>query len=132
MQNLDLGMLEEGDEEEESDNDSEDETIEVERRAPTIIFSPSEVAQAFSHFSYWATGRKRLVCDIQGVFCEEVNKLRLSDPVIHYYNSKKDGRKMVHGRTDRGRKGFAMFFETHDCSRLCRLVTKGFKRPARA
>ena len=62
-------------------------------------FSAFDVAQAFSHFSYWATGRKRLICEL-------------------------------HGRTDRGRKGMALFFKTHKChcSELCRLVTSGLKR----
>ncbi len=130
---LDLGILEECDEEEEESEDDDQDYAEentksaVEEVAP-VVYSPSEVAQAFSHFSYWATGRKRLICDIQGVFCEEVNTLRLSDPVIHYYNHLKEDKRMVHGRTDRGRKGIEMFFETHECSKLCHLVNRGFKK----
>lgn len=49
----------------------------------TIVFTPSEVAQAFSHFSYWSSGRKRLICDLQGVYDEDENVLKFSDPVIH-------------------------------------------------
>lgn len=93
----------------------------------TIVFSPFDVAQAFSHFSYWATGKKRLICDIQGIYDEERNMLRLSDPVIHYQNFQKAHKKMVHGKTDRGTRGCLMFFETHKCSKLCHFVTNGFK-----
>ena len=97
-------------------------------------FSAFDVAQAFSHFSYLATGRKRLICDLQGVFDEGKNLLFLSDPVIHYDNRGKSYRDpWIAGRSDRGRKGMALFFKTHKChcSELCRLVTSGFKRTER-
>ncbi|GKZ00218.1 hypothetical protein MPSEU_000974700 [Mayamaea pseudoterrestris] len=125
LETEDLGLIEEGSEDDESD----DEGSESEHAGTNIhfvkVFTASEVAQAFSHFTYWATGRKRLVCDLQGVYDEKDNVLRLSDPVIHHTSS--SGRKHVHGRTDRGRKGKAMFFETHKCSALCRLMLRGFK-----
>jgi Alpha-kinase family len=76
-----------------------------------IEFTPFEVAQAFSHFAYRATWRKRLVCDLQGAFDQQSNVLRLSDPVIHYYNNLETHRRNVHGNTDRGRKGAALFFD---------------------
>lgn len=119
----DLAIIDE-DEEEEEEDDSDNVP-----RSELYCFTPSEVAQAFSHFSYWATGRKRLICDLQGVFDEEGNVLKLSDPVIHYHSH--TNRRFVHGRTDRGWKGMGMFFETHHehCGRLCRLVTRGFRRP---
>jgi hypothetical protein len=93
------------------------------------VFSASDVAQAFSHFSYFASGRRRLVCDLQGVHDEEMGLLRLTDPVIHYHHpSRADGRRRrVHGSTDRGRKGLALFFGTHECNPLCRLVLRGFR-----
>jgi hypothetical protein len=94
-----------------------------------LVFTPHEVAQAFSHFSYWATGRKRLVCDLQGVYDDAMNELRLSDPVIHYYNPNKRERSHVHGRTDKGHKGMRMFFDTHKdyCGTLCKLVLRGLR-----
>jgi hypothetical protein len=130
----DLQIVEEG-EEDEDESGSDDENDVTDGRArglsvdpfATKVFTASEVAQAFSHFTYLASRRKRLVCDLQGVFDESANVLRLSDPVIHYTSS--SGRQQVHGRTDRGRKGKAMFFETHECSHLCRLVNRGFWRP---
>jgi hypothetical protein len=130
----DLGAIEE-DEEDESEEDSEgkdsDDLSPVARiNCTPIKFTASEVAQAFSHFSYLATGKKRLICDLQGIFDEATNTLKFTDPVIHYFNFRKQERENVHGRTDRGRKGIAMFFETHKncCGHLCRLVTMGFRR----
>jgi Mg-chelatase subunit ChlD len=128
---LDLNKIEEGsEEEEESDEESTKENTQA------IIYTPSQVAQAFSHFTYIFSdrNRKRLVCDLQGVFNEELNLLEFSDPVIHYYNSDRSERKGVHGRTDRGRKGFEDFFATHICKEqdgLCQLVTRGFRHPIR-
>lgn len=129
LQNLDLGAIEEGDEEEETDSISETSSLEHQyiSKVPPISFAPFEVAQAFSHFSYWATGRKRLICDLQGVYDEKSNKLMLSDPVIHYYNHRKCYKVNTHGRTDLGKAGITKFFATHECSKLCHLVTKGFR-----
>jgi hypothetical protein len=119
----DLGMIEE-DGEEEDDEGGRDEPV---------IFTPSEVAQAFSHYTYLASGRKRLVCDLQGVYDEKVRLLKFSDPVIHYHNSQRLDRQFVHGRTDRGKKGIAMFFATHreHCGHLCKLMNRGFRRRRR-
>jgi Mg-chelatase subunit ChlD len=131
MVSLDLGLIEEGSEEEDEDSDEES----VENDVRSIVFTPSQVAQAFSHFSYHESGKKRLVCDLQGVFNDEKNLLQFSDPVIHYYNHEDEGRKNVHGRTDRGRKGIEDFFATHSCQEhcggLCQLVIRGFRRPTR-
>jgi len=130
----DLDAVEE-DEEYDSESNSEEKSSAESpavagNRNNSIKFTASEVAQAFSHFSYLATGWKRLICDLQGVFDEASNTLKFTDPVIHYYNYRKQDRENVHGRTDRGRKGMAMFFKTHEkcCGHLCRLVTMGFKR----
>jgi hypothetical protein len=123
-----LGTIEEGNEEE-----KEDETDQYDRTALRhlpIRFTASQVAQAFSHFTYWASGRKRLVCDLQGVYDRSANLLKFSDPVIHYHDLS-DNRSGVHGRTDRGRKGVDLFFHTHDnyCNPLCKLMIRGFRRP---
>jgi hypothetical protein len=115
----------EGSEEEDSDGE------EVSLPFPqTVTFTPFEVAQAFSHFTYWATGKKRLVCDLQGVYDDKRNILDFSDPVIHYYNHLDRGRRKVHGGTDHGKDGMAKFFDTHHehCGRLCKLVIRGFRR----
>lgn len=93
-----------------------------------IIFSPFEVAQAFSYFSYFATSKQRLICNLQGVYIENENLIKLSDPVIHC--NKKSQRHCIHGRTDLGWKGIEMFHDMHKhyYNDLCRLVTHGFKR----
>ncbi len=63
------------------------------------------------------------VCDIQGVLDRAAPNgplLRLTDPCIHYES--RHGRVMVHGRTDKGRRGMHNFFRTHQCNALCRLL----------
>jgi Alpha-kinase family len=97
-----------------------------------LYFPPGEVAQAFSHFSYWYSSQKRLVCDLQGVYDTTSNMLLLSDPVIHYYIPFALGRRKksrVHGQTDRGRKGIEDFLQTHKdiCGPLCKFLQKGSK-----
>jgi hypothetical protein len=122
LDKIDLNIIEEegSDDDEESDGD--------ETHIVPILYTPSQVAQAFSHFSYCESRRRRLVCDLQGVYDEKDNVLRFSDPAIHYYNHLREDRRMVHGQTDRGRKGVGMFFDTHECSHLCKLSTGGFRR----
>lgn len=130
MSALNLGMIEEGSEDEDSEEEKEDALPHVQ----PVLFTASEVAQAFSHFTYVESRRRRLVCDLQGVFSDELNLLQFSDPVIHYHHAGRTERRCVHGRTDRGRKGIDMFFETH-CEHhghLCRLVTRGFRSPHHA
>ncbi|KAL7573926.1 hypothetical protein ACA910_001938 [Epithemia clementina (nom. ined.)] len=126
-----LEAIEEVEQEEDGDDEELGDHGCVHRTVP-ITFSASEVAQAFSHFSHQATGKKRLICDLQGVFDEKENLLKFSDPVIHYYNPGKTDKRTVHGRTDLGQKGMFLFFKTHKdcCGHLCRLVTRGF-RPRR-
>jgi len=82
---LDLGAIVEGSEEEEESSDEEEGAIST-RAVQPILFSASEVAQCFSHFTYQATGRKRLVCDLQGIFDEDA---------IHYHNPKRSDRRYV-------------------------------------
>lgn len=121
----DLNAIAEDDEEEESNSE---ESVEGARRSFVRCFTASEVAQAFSHFTYWHSGRRRLVCDLQGALRH--NCLQLSDPVIHYHNpgSRREGRR-VHGKTDKGESGVGQFFETHRdfCGPLCRIMIRGFR-----
>ena len=82
--------------------------------------------QAFSHFTYWHTRRKMLVCDLQGVLnitaADEgrAGAFELTDPVIHYRSD--TGRQQVYGKTDLGVRGIHAFFETHKCNDVCRLL----------
>jgi hypothetical protein len=122
-------MIAEGSDSDDS-SDEDNESLKCLSQSSPIVFSPFEVAQAFSHFTYLATGRKRLVCDLQCVYDEKRNELRLSDPVIHYYNQFRSDRRLVHGKTDRGRRGISMFFATHKnyCGQLCRLANGGLRK----
>jgi len=65
---------------------------------------------AFSHWTWEASGYRYLVCDIQGV--ENGSKYTLTDPCIHSV-----GRK--YGGTDLGVIGMEKFFEGHDCNVMC-------------
>ena len=129
---LDLSIIEEGSEEGEEDEDEDEDGDDeyTNQNKAKILFTPTQVAQAFSHFSYLHSNRSRLVCDLQGVFDEGKNVLQFSDPVIHYYNPQRKDRRCVHGRTDRGQDGIKDFFATHSCKEqgnLCQLVTRGFR-----
>lgn len=128
LANLDLNIIEEGSEDEEDDDDD------VDNSKSKILFTPTQVAQAFSHFTYLHSDRKRLVCDLQGVYDEEKKLLQFSDPVIHYYNPQRANRRCVHGRTDRGRDGIKDFLDSHSCAEqghLCQMVTRGFRSTRR-
>lgn len=127
----------------EEDNENEeivDENIEEAMKPSTIKttlisdaeihFSITDIPQAFSHFSYLYSGRKMMVCDLQGVLSNTNGSsiFELTDPVIHYKST--SGHKQVYGRTDRGHKGINQFFVTHKCSEICRYLIRygGFKK----
>lgn len=64
--------------------------------------------QAFSHFTYQASKKTVLICDIQGVGdC-------YTDPQVHTI----DGSGF--GKGNLGRKGFEQFLATHRCNAICR------------
>jgi Alpha-kinase family len=73
----------------------------------TVPFSASQVAQAFSHFSYWYTNGQCLVCDLQGIFNVERNTLQLSDPVIHSNNNVHGSHANRNPRQDAFHHGYA-------------------------
>jgi hypothetical protein len=109
-----LDEIKEEDEEEEDDESEEHE----------LIWNIADIPQAFSHFTYYKTQRKCLVCDLQGVIDTSGHSpvFELTDPVIHYRSGR--GRKNVFGRTDKGKKGMHDFFLTHKCSELCRALKR--------
>ena len=71
------------------------------------ISADSDVAQAFSHFTYEKTGGEILVSDIQGV------RTTLTDPQIHSEDVDRFGRGNL--RT----KGMDLFFSSHVCNEIC-------------
>lgn len=86
-------------------------------------FCVEDIPQAYSHFTYLASNREFLICDLQGVLNTAVRPsvFELTDPAAHY--SKMTNRK-DYGRTDRGEQGIEDFFKTHTCSNLCRMLLK--------
>ena len=83
------------------------------------------LAQAFSHFTFQASGRNEIVVDIQGC------GTRWTDPCLH-------SKTCEYGRTDCGTNGISKFFKTHKCNFWCvflklqtvKLDTKEFCRGA--
>ncbi len=86
-------------------------------------FSLEDIPQAYSHFTYTASGRRFLVCDLQGVLDtkQQPPVFDFTDPAIHY---KKRTDRIDFGRTDLGENGIEQFFQTHVCSDLCRMVCR--------
>jgi hypothetical protein len=80
----------------------------------------TNVLQAFSHFTYCQSGRKLLVCDLQGVVNMHTipPTFELTDPAIHKASNK--GNKRVYGPTDKGQQGMTAFFQTHVCNQFCK------------
>ena len=127
-----LGAIAEGDEDEASESDEEFLGQDVRELAKAtaddfdvgVEIAPGDVPQAFSCFSHKYSGRRFLVCDLQGVLDAASSPpcFELTDPAIHYKSA--SGRTHVFGRTDRGEKGINAFFKTHVCSALCRALDK--------
>ncbi|KAL7525196.1 hypothetical protein ACHAWF_001247 [Thalassiosira exigua] len=88
-----------------------------------LCFSIEDVPQAYSHFTYLASGRNFLVCDLQGVLNTKSSPpvFELTDPAIHY---KKLTKRIDFGRTDRGEAGIQDFLLSHKCSPLCRMICR--------
>ncbi|VEU40426.1 unnamed protein product [Pseudo-nitzschia multistriata] len=121
----DMMIIEEGSEEEDSDDDDDDYDEGcgycAENNDTNAELKPSDYLQAFSHFTYLFTNRKVLVCDLQGVYNTEMKPptFELSDPAIHYRSNK--GRA-IFGRTDKGQKGIQLFFNSHKCTGICKIM----------
>jgi hypothetical protein len=121
-----LGAIAEGDSDEESEAQDEDSVDDAYNAADMKVgINPSDYLQAFTHFTHHYSNRRAMVCDLQGVY--NTGKIpptfELSDPAIHY--SSKRGRKMVFGCTDHGHKGMKLFFKTHKCTDVCKVVLLG-------
>ncbi|KAL7534191.1 hypothetical protein ACHAXR_005712 [Thalassiosira sp. AJA248-18] len=88
-----------------------------------ISISLDDIPQAYSHFTFLASGRRFLVCDLQGVLDTNVSPpvFELTDPAIRY---KKRTQRVDFGRTDCGEDGIQNFFRSHKCSALCRMVCR--------
>ena len=79
---------------------------------------------AFSHWTYWATRRRLMVVDLQGVKEEGMAGVRyvLTDPAIHCR------RLCRFGNTNLGPEGMYKFFRTHYCNNICQAMRFEFHR----
>ena len=73
----------------------------------------NDTCQAFSHYTWVRSGKKLVICDLQGV---KSRKLMLTDPAIHHINI------LCHGSTNLGMKGILKFFQVHKCNDICRAL----------
>ena len=90
-------------------------------RGATLEMWVEDFPQAFSHFSYEKSNKQFMVVDLQGVFTQKpdgTSEYVLTDPAIH----RRDEHLESMGRTDRGKKGMQAFFQSHRCSRVCRML----------
>ena len=121
---------------EEAEEEAEEDVVDASARRGNPLYTvqhgsrttaASDMPQVFSHFSYWNSQRKMLVCDLQGVLDDSTTPpvFELTDPVIHKYSE--SGRKNVYGRTDRGKKGIDDFWKTHVCTSLCHLLKAKYR-----
>jgi hypothetical protein len=62
-----------------SDDDEDDGVIDLTGLDDYISVTKNDVAQAFSHFSYVYSGKKMLVCDLQGVYDQQKKLFRVSE-----------------------------------------------------
>ena len=74
--------------------------------------SNSELLQAFSHYSWVASGKSLVICDLQGVE-SGTSRVTLTDPAIHSTSAG------TYGHTDLGNVGIQQFFKTHTCGAVC-------------
>jgi Alpha-kinase family len=85
---------------------------------------PYEMMQAFSHFTYECSKNNLIVIDLQGILAldHDPPEVVLTDPAIHTRCRTKTTNRIGQlnlGRTDRGDKGIASFFQTHECGPTC-------------
>lgn len=90
---------------------------------PNGTIVASDVLHAFSHWTYFQSDQKFLVCDLQGVLNNEGLRpvFELTDPAICSTGQK----AFRFGKTDTGIKGMRNFGRTH----ICNLVCKGLGLP---
>jgi hypothetical protein len=113
---VDFGIIEESDEDDD-DDDGDFSSGRGRDDCGLAMIEIDDIPQAFSHFTYEYSNRKKLVCDLQGVWNAD-DGFVLTDPVIHHV-SPEEGRKHRNGATDKGFEGVKKFFTTHQCNALC-------------
>lgn len=91
-------------EDSEEERDSGDENESDEKSMKYIkgigLFAPEDFIHAFSHFTYRFSGRKKLVCELQGVYdgASMPPIFEHTDPAIHYASTS-TGKSAVYGKS---------------------------------
>ena len=119
-----LGDIKEGSDEEGSDEEIFDPEAKMPDSGVYNSLKDQMVPQTFSHYSFDKSKQRFLVVDLQGVFEKKSDGSRkyvLTDPAIHK-NTRRRRRRHEFGRTDRGKEGMKAFFDTHECTDVCRLL----------
>ena len=75
--------------------------------------------QALSHFSFVESKQMFLLTDVQGWQLRECQYV-LTDPALHTNDRK--GLKRIPGDSDHGYKGMQIFFASHKCNDICKLL----------
>ena len=123
---LTLGVINEDEEDEESDSDNDGDAdgplSEFVANGKTMELQSKvldgDIPQAFTHWTYKHTQRDEMVCDLQGQLNLEGGYFELTDPCIHSSYRIKN-----FGRTDHGQQGFQLFFNSHQCNHLCKILS---------
>ena len=123
---LTLGVINEDEEDEESDSDDDGDAdgqlSEFVANGKTMELQSKvldgDIPQAFTHWTYNYTKRNEMVCDLQGQLNLEGGYFELTDPCIHSSYRIKN-----FGRTDHGQQGFQLFFNSHQCNHLCKILS---------
>lgn len=77
----------------------------------------TEIAQAFSHFTFEASGGEQMVLDLQGVYVDKAHRRR---PHIIMTDPQVVSLERSFGPGDLGLEGMCAFFRTHKCGATCR------------
>ena len=93
--------------------------------SPDCPFTIDEIPQAFSHFTYINSGRKFLICDLQGVLNTKSNPpvFEMTDPAIHY---KTMTTQRDFGRTNRRQEGIDDFLKTYKSGEFSKMLSSQF------
>ncbi|XP_065660969.1 alpha-protein kinase vwkA isoform X2 [Hydra vulgaris] len=72
-----------------------------------------ELLTAFCHWTWYISGHKYMVCDLQGVYSN--GKYILTDPAIHSFDQQ-------FGSTDLGTLGMERVLGNHKCNIICSVL----------
>jgi len=77
----------------------------------------ADLPQTFSHFTYIHSGRKLVICDIQGCYYPGKREFLMTDPACNKIPVQGEAREF--GESNLGEKGLNEFFAHHRCNQFC-------------